>query len=121
MNKLLEKIKHYKVHSREYLNSRVLFAVAVIGVLTVFNLGTNLFNSYMAFNSKADQKKLREAQAQISSNMDRLEKQQQAIEELKIKQGASGASDDDKQQTASDTRQDKSDVRQTKSEKNPKR
>ncbi len=123
MDKLLEKIKHYKVNSREYLNSRVLFAVAVIGVLTVFNLGANLFNSYMAFSGKADQQKLREAQVQIMDNLHKLEKQQQSIEELQIQQDATEAraDDSDKRQTASDTRQDKSNVRQTKSEKNPKR
>lgn len=118
MDKLLEKIKHHKGSWRSRLNSRVLFVV--IGVLTVFNLAANLFNSYMAFTGKADQKILREAQGQIMSNLDRLEKQQQSIEKLQIQQDAIEvrADDSDKRQTASDTRKDKSDVRQTKSEKN---
>ena len=105
----LQKIKHHKANWQKYINSRIL--LVVIGVLTVFNLGANLFNSYMAFTGKADQKKLREAQVQILSNIDHLEK-------LQIKQDASEvrADDSDKRQTASDTRQNKSDVRQTKSE-----
>ena len=82
-----ETIKHHKYSWRKYLNSGVLFVV--IGVLTVFNLGANLFNSYMAFSGKADQKKLREAQAQITENLDRLEMQQRSIEKLQIQQNAS--------------------------------
>ncbi len=118
MDKLLEKVNSYKTSWRKYLNSRVLFAI--IGVLTIFNLGANLFNSYMAFTGKADQQKLREAQGRISSNQDRLEKQQQLIEKLQAKQDASEVRDNDsgKRQTASDNRQDKSDARQTKSKKN---
>ena len=99
MEKLLEKMKPYKDSWRNRLNSRVLFAV--IGVLTVFNLGANLFNSYMAFTGKADQQELRQAQGQISSNLDRLEKQQQSIEKLQIQQDASEvrAGDAEKRQT----------------------
>ncbi len=102
-----ETIKHHKYSWRKYLNSGVLFVV--IGVLTVFNLGANLFNSYMAFTSKADQKKLREAQSQISSNLDRLEKQQQAIDKLQIDQDEDEvrADDSDKRSDASDKRNDK--------------
>lgn len=104
MDKVLEKIKHYKASWRGHLNSRVLFVV--IGVLTVFNLGANVFNSYMAFISKADQKVLRESQEQITDNQNRLERQQQLIQNLQTEQNAAGV------------RADKSDVRQTKNEKN---
>lgn len=108
MEKLLEKTEHHKASWRNYLNARVLFVI--IGVLTVFNLGANLFNSYMAFTGKADQKILREAQGQIMSNLDRLEKQQQSIDELQTQQDANEvrADDSDKRQTASDKRQDNS-------------
>lgn len=104
MEKLLEKNEHRKFSWRRYVNSRVLFVV--IGVLTVFNLGANLFNSYMAFTSKADQQILRESQEQILINQDRLESQQKLIENMQT------------QQKMSDVRQDKSDMRQTKNEKN---
>lgn len=111
MEKLLEKKEHRKFSWRRYLNSRVLFVV--IGVLTVFNLGANLFNSYMAFTSKADQQILRESQRQILINQDRLEFQQKLIENMQTQQNATKVRADD-----SDKRQDKSDMRQTKNEKN---
>lgn len=116
MVELLERIKHYRDRNRNR-NFRILFAI--VGVLTIFNLGANLFNSYMAFTGKADQQELREAQGQILSNLNRLEKQQQSIEKLQIKQDATDvrADDSERRQTASDVRQGKSDVRQTKSEK----
>ncbi len=106
---------------RRYLNSSILFVV--IGVLTVFNLGLNIFNSYMVFTGKADQKKLREAQGQISSNLDRLEKQPQSIEKLQTKQDETEvrADDSDKRQDTSDKRQDKSDKRTGKIEVNANR
>ncbi len=117
MEKLLEKIKHYKDRNRDR-NFRILFGIVI--VLTVFNLGANLFNSYMAFSGQADQQELRKAQERISSNQDRLEKQQLLIEKLQTNQDESEdrADDSDRRQTASDKRQDKSDVRQTKSGKN---
>ncbi len=110
MEKLLEKIKHYKAISRKYLNSGVLFVV--IGVLTIFNLAANLFNSYMAFTSKADQQELREAQGRILTNQNRLEQQQGLIENLQIQQDASEvrADDSDKRQNASDKRSGKIEV-----------
>jgi len=114
MEKLLKEIQYPKTGWRKHLNYRVLFVI--IGVLTVFNLGANLFNSYMAFSGKADQKKLREAQVQIFSNLDRLEKQQQSIEKLQIQQDATEVRADD-----SDKRQDTSDKRTRKIETNANR
>ncbi len=114
MEKLLEKTEHLKDSWRRHLNSRVL--LIIIGVMTVFNLGANGFNSYMAFTGKADNRKLREAQAQISNNLNRLEMQQQAIEKLQIQQGATDVRADN-----SDKRQTKSDNRQTRSETNANR
>lgn len=66
MDKLLAKLTRYKGKSRKLRSFRYLFFGIV--VLTVFNLGANLFNSYLAFTGKADQYELRQAQAEVTSN-----------------------------------------------------